>query len=125
MNRVQLQDLLRIAREEFSDIVTAADILGETRIRLTLREGSSMDVLYPRRDKYSFHWARKNGIVRINTAPHHPGPTYPRHVHLGVEENVLPDDITSLEVEPEENLRRVLGWVRKQLGNKPGKMISL
>jgi len=54
--------------------------------------------------------------VRINTAPHHPGPTYPRHERLGSEEDVCPYGLTSLEVAPEENLRRVLGWVRKELG---------
>ncbi len=115
MNRVQLRDLLRVAREEFTDIVAEANILDETRLRIVLKDGSPMDILYPRRDKYSFHWRREGGIVRINTAPHHPGPTYPRHIHLGSEERVLPDDITSLDAVPEENLRRVLEWVRKQL----------
>ena len=85
------------------------------RLRVVLKDCSSMTILYPRRNKYSFHWSRRNGIVRINTAPHHPGPTYPRHVHLGSEEDVRPDDLTSLEAAPEENLRRVLGWVRKEL----------
>lgn len=90
MRRVELRDLLKVAREEFGDIVGEASVLGEVRLRLVLKDGSTIDILYPRRDKYSFHWTRKNGIVRINTAPHHPGPTYPRHVHSGSEENVVP-----------------------------------
>lgn len=115
MRRVELRDLLKVAREEFGDIVGEASVLGEVRLRLVLKDGSTIDILYPRRDKYSFHWTRKNGIVRINTAPHHPGPTYPRHVHSGSEENVVPNNVTSLEVAPEENLRRVLAWARTQL----------
>jgi hypothetical protein len=35
-------------------------------------------------------------------------------VHLGSEERVVPDEVTSLDASPEENVRRVLSWVRKQ-----------
>ncbi len=111
---VQLRSLLKVVIEEFGDLVAEAKLIEETRLRIVLKDNSTMDILYPRTDKYSFHWRRKDEIVRINTAPHHPGPTFPRHVHLGSEERVVPDDITSLDATPEENLRRVLRWIMKQ-----------
>ena len=61
MNGTQLQSLLKIAREEFADIIGEASILGETRLRIVLKECSEIDILYPRRDKYSFHWRRRTG----------------------------------------------------------------
>jgi len=114
LSSVQLRNLLKVVTEEFGDIVTDARVIEETRLRIVLKDNSTMDIFYPRTDKYSFHWRRKDEIVRINTAPHHPGPTFPRHVHLGSEERVVPDEVTSLDASPEENIRRVLSWVRKQ-----------
>ena len=113
--RERLLRLARIARDEFSDMLSEPPRLIGTRLRLSLKDGSFVDVRYPTDDEYSFHWEAKGGVYRVNTAPHHSGPTFPRHVHLGNEERIVPDDITSLDAVPEENLRRVLEWVRKQL----------
>jgi hypothetical protein len=90
------------------------------RLRLSLVDGSYLDVRYPTDDEYSFHWQVGDKIYRINNAPHHPGPTYPRHVHMGSEEKIIADEITLPNAGPEENLRRVLAWVRKRLGNTTG-----
>jgi len=114
--RERLLRLARVAREEFSNMLSEQPRLIGTRLRLSLTDGSFVDVRYPTDDEYSFHWEVGGQVYRINTAPHHPGPTFPRHVHLGSEERIVPDEITSLGVTPEENLRRVLDWVRKQLG---------
>ncbi len=116
--RERLLRLARVAREEFDDILSDPPKLVGTRLRLSLKDGSFIDARYPTDDEYSFHWEAKDRVYRVNTAPHHPGPTHPRHIHLGSEENILPDDITSLNVPPEENLRRVLDWVRRQLRQK-------
>ena len=38
------------------------------------------DIRYPVDSKYSFHWQRKDEMIRIDTAPHHNQlSTYPRH----------------------------------------------
>lgn len=113
--------LARVALDEFADIFSQPPRLMGTRLRLSLRDGSFLDVRYPTDDEYSFHWEIAGQVYRINTAPHHQGPTFPRHVHLGSEERIVPDEITSLGVTPEGNLRRVLDWVRKHLEKKPGK----
>jgi hypothetical protein len=39
----------------------------------------------------------KKDMVRINAAPRHSGPTFPRHIHLGKEENIVTDNVTFLE----------------------------
>ena len=43
-----VQKLVRIATEEFGDIVVKAEILHAVRLRLKLIDGSTLDVLYPK-----------------------------------------------------------------------------
>lgn len=75
-----------------------------------------MDIRYPVDSKYSFHWGREDGIIRIDTAPHHRLlSTYPRHMHLGKEENVVEDSVTRVNNTIEENVKSVLGFVRRKL----------
>lgn len=63
--------------------------------------------------EYSFHWQRKE-IIRINTFPAHKEiKTFPRHIHIG--EKIKEDTITDIKLPPEENLRRFLKFVRKEL----------
>jgi hypothetical protein len=37
---------------------------------------------------------------------------------MGTEENIVPDEITSPSAGPEENLKLVMKWISKQIGNK-------
>ena len=102
---------LKIARDEFLDIVIDAE-LHVDRIRLILIDGSLIDVRYPMADKFSFHWQQDNRIYRIDTAPHHKGiRTYPRHIHFCSEDNVIDDYVLGENVSPEENFRKFMEWV--------------
>ncbi|MFQ6065099.1 MAG: DUF6516 family protein [Candidatus Bathyarchaeia archaeon] len=77
---------------------------------------------YPVDHDYSFHWQRAQELYRINTAPDHPEiETFPRHLHTGKEENIIPDTTTSLNNTPEENLRHVLKRVKEKLKSKHNK----
>lgn len=75
-----------------------------------------MDIRYPVDLKYSFHWQFEDKIIRIDTAPHHHKvSTYPRHMHMGVEENVVDDPVTCVENTIEENVMCVLEFVRSKI----------
>lgn len=75
-----------------------------------------MDIRYPVDSKYSFHWQREHEIIRIDTAPHHRElSTYPAHMHIGKEEDVVEDTVTNMNNSIEENARNVLGFVRRIL----------
>ncbi|HED03661.1 MAG TPA: hypothetical protein ENI60_02715 [Candidatus Fraserbacteria bacterium] len=74
--------------------------LGLFRYRLTLRDGSRLEMFerFVVREgqaqvaKYSFHWQDTEGQLRQrwDNAAHHPEvPTHPYHVHQGAEEKVL------------------------------------
>lgn len=111
-----IKRLAEIAKEEFKDIVTDTEILHAVRLRLELVDGSTVDILYPMREKYSFHWRQEDKVFRINTAPHHPQiASFPRRMHYENEERIIEDAITSSSASPEENLRRVLKWIRENL----------
>ena len=103
---------LKIASDEFSEIVVDAELHAD-RVRLILIDGSWIDVRYPVKDKFSFHWQRGDEIYRIDTAPHHKGiRTFPRHIHFGSEDNVIEDSVLEENASPEENFKRFMEWVR-------------
>ncbi len=109
--------IAQCAEEHFSDILSEAPIIYSDKVRLVFIDGSYMDIRYPVDSKYSFHWGREDGIIRIDTAPHHRQlSTYPRHMHLGKEENVVEDSVTRVNNTIEENVKGVLGFVRRKLG---------
>lgn len=114
--RERLLRLANLAVGEFNDIMAKEPLVLTDRIRLFFRDNSFMDIRYPVDRDYSFHWQRRGATYRINTAPDHLEiETYPRHMHDGSEEKVVPDTLTSLDNTPEQNLRSVLSWVRKKL----------
>jgi len=103
---------LKIASDEFSEIIVDAELHAD-RVRLILIDGSWIDVRYPVKDKFSFHWQRDDKIYRIDTAPHHKGiRTFPRHIHFGSEDNVIEDSVLEENASPEENFKRFMEWVR-------------
>lgn len=115
----RLQRLADLASIEFKDILAREPLVLTDRIRLFLTDESLMDIRYPLDQDYSFHWERKSATYRINTAPDHPEiKSYPRHLHNGFDEKVVEDTITSLQNTPEQNLRRVLNWVRDKLSEQ-------
>ncbi len=93
---------LKIVNDEFSDIVVNAELYPD-KIRLCLIDDSWIDVRYPIEDKFSFHWQRGEKIYRIDTAPHHRNiKTYPRHIHLGSEDNIVEDNVTEESKSPKK-----------------------
>ncbi|MFA4955602.1 MAG: DUF6516 family protein [Candidatus Methanoperedens sp.] len=108
--------IAQCAQEHFSDILGEAPIIFSDKVRLVFVDGSYMDIRYPVDSKYSFHWQRENEMIRIDTAPHHRKlSTYPQHMHLGKEENVVEDYITKIDNTIDENVKYVLGFVRGKL----------
>ncbi|MBU4491539.1 MAG: hypothetical protein KKD69_03655 [Euryarchaeota archaeon] len=104
------------AEEHFSDILSEAPIIFSDKVRLVFVEGSYMDIRYPVDSKYSFHWQRKDEMIRIDTAPHHRKlSTFPRHMHIGKEDDVVEDSVTEIDNTIEENVKCVLGFVRRKL----------
>jgi len=117
--REKLRKLATVASTEFNEVLKNDPLILRDRIRLTFIDGSFMDIRYPVNHDYSFHWQRAGEVYRINTAPAHPEiETFPRHIHAGREEGVKPDTITSLDNSPEENLRQVLKWARKNSASR-------
>ena len=52
---------LKVARDEFSDIVVDVELHAD-RVRLILIDSSWIDVRYPVKDKFSFHWQMDDKI---------------------------------------------------------------
>jgi hypothetical protein len=76
-----------------------------------------MDIRYPVDSKYLFHWQLEDEIIRIDTAPHHRRvSTYPQHMHIWKEENVVEDSVTEIGNTVEENAKCVLEFVRSKVG---------
>ena len=113
-----LKRILQVAEKEFLDILkTKPSIIG-MKLRIYLIDDSLLDVYYhPKGKKYSFHWQKQTESIRINTAPHHRHiVSYPRHMHSG--QRIEADKITDTDLPPEENLRKVLSYIRIHLGKR-------
>ncbi|MDD1745778.1 MAG: DUF6516 family protein [Candidatus Methanoperedens sp.] len=112
----RLITIARCAEDHFPDILGEAPMIYSDKVRLMFVDGSYMDIRYPVDSKYSFHWQREHEIIRIDTAPHHRElSTYPAHMHIGKEEDVVEDTVTNMNNSIEENVRNVLGFVRRIL----------
>lgn len=108
--------IAQCAEEHFSDILSEAPIIFSDKVRLVFVDGSYMDIRYPVDSKYSFHWQLEFEIIRIDTAPHHRQlSTFPRHMHIGKEDDVIEDSVTEIDNTIEENVKCVLGFVRRKL----------
>ena len=111
--RERLQKLATVAATDLRTSSKRTLILRD-RARLLFINESFTNIRHPANHECSFHWRRAKEVYRINTAPDRPEiKTFPRHIRAGREEDVKPDTITSLDNPPEENLRRILKWIRK------------
>jgi len=115
------QALARIALVEFKDVVTGTTFVGGTpaspnKLRLTLTDGSFLDIWLSTDGDYAYHWEqrRQRGrLYRWDNAPHHPhAGTFPAHFHDGDENTILE---SHLNPAPEAAVRQVLVFVRQQL----------
>ncbi len=108
--------IAQCAQEHFSEILSETPIIFSDKVRLVFTDGSFMEIRYPVDSKYSFHWQREDEIIRIDTAPHHRQlSTYPRHMHIGKDNDVVEDTVTEIDNTIEENVACVLGFVRNKL----------
>ena len=116
--------LVKIAEEEFSDIVNSAELM-EDRLRVYIIDDSFLDVWFSRRIpcKYAFHWERRhlNGSVyRWDNAAHRKVEgleTFPHHFHDGRQDSIrsfTPSDSM------EDTLRHILRVIRDRLKKTPG-----
>ena len=106
------------AQLNFSDVLAKQPAIFDDRVHLDFIDDTFMEIQYPIDTKYSFHWQRDSEIFRVDTAPHHKNiATYPRHMHEGAEDNVIEDMITSLDNSLEENVKKVLAYVRSRLAD--------
>jgi len=118
---VTYRALARLALDEFKDIVTGTTFVGGTpaspnKLRLTLTDGSFLDIWLSTDGDYAYHWEqrRQRGrLYRWDNAPHHPHVgTFPAHFHDGDETTIVESHLSPA---PEAALRQVLDFVRQRL----------
>jgi len=111
-----LLEIKEFIRKNYGKILLRDPVIfRKRRLRVYLDDGSFIDIRYANPQEYSLHWQGENKIIRVDTAPHHPHlASYPRHVHLFREDNIVNDDITILGDNPVENVRRFLEFVIKK-----------
>ena len=114
------QALARLALDEFKDTVINVTFVGGTsaspnKLRLTLTDGSFLDIWLSAEGDYAYHWEqrRQHGrLYRWDNAPHHPRVgTFPAHFHEGDENTVTESHLSST---PEAAMRQILDFVRKK-----------
>lgn len=113
------QSLASIANSDFSDIVSGTEFVGGTfaspnKLRLTLTEGSFIDIWISDDGDYAFHWERRRQtgkMYRWDNAPHHPQiSTHPAHFHNGDEATI---EESNLSEHMETALHEVLEFVQQ------------
>lgn len=113
--------LKNIAETEYSDIVAKAELIhkrtiGSTKLRISFKNRSFLDVWLSETGKYSYHWearAQTGKIYRHDNAPDFPEIiTFPKHLHAGDEKNVKPSDIPD---DPQKAIREILKFIKTQL----------
>lgn len=113
--------LARLALNEYGDVVSFSSFVGGTptspnKLRLTLTDGSFLDIWLSVDSDYAYHWERRRQtghVYRWDNAPHYPTLiTYPAHFHHGDESTVRE---SQLNPQPEFALRAVLDFVREHM----------
>ena len=115
------QELERIAKTEFSDIVNETRFVGgraaqPNKLRVFFKDGSFLDVWLSDENDYSYHWeqrAQRGLIHRWDNAPDHPEiKSFPHHFHDGEERNVME---SNLDTDSIGAFRDVLGFISDKL----------
>ena len=113
-----IEQLQNIVENEYLDIVETAIIRDENELRILLYDSSFIDVWFSltRKNKYSYHWERKNidgSIYRHDNAPHSKWKnitTFPKHYHEMTEDNVKESYISD---NPKIAIKEFLDFVRE------------
>ncbi|MFZ5650716.1 MAG: toxin-antitoxin system TumE family protein [Bacillota bacterium] len=103
----------------YDDIIKKAELVGigtASKIRITFKDASYLDIWFSESGRYSYHWERRHidgKVFRFDNAPHHVGVnTYPHHVHDGAEDKVTNSWISH---DPGQAIFQVLGFIRREL----------
>lgn len=111
------QELERIAKKEFSDIVKETKFVGgraaqPNKLRVYFVDDSFLDVWLSDEDDYSYHWeqrAQRGLIHRWDNAPDHPEiDSFPHHFHDGEDKNIME---SNLDTDSIGAFREVLGFI--------------
>ncbi len=115
------QELERIAKAEFSEIVKETRFIGgrsaqPNKLRVIFIDESFLDVWLSDENDYSYHWeqrAQRGLIHRWDNAPDHPEiESFPDHFHDGEERNVMG---SNLDTDSIGAFREVLGFIKNKL----------
>jgi hypothetical protein len=119
---------LNLAKEQFSHIVEAADVIPTPsglphKLRLEIIDGSVVDVFLSSQGRYSYHWERRHidgTLYRHDNAPHNRWrhvETFPKHFHNGSEEDEDGKESYISEI-PEEAVREFLRFIEGKLAQQ-------
>lgn len=109
-----VDELANLCKEEFPGLIEAAEIVDprRKRIRLTLFNGSFIDIHQNSNGRYSYHWEFNGEFYRFNNAPHFDEiETAPHHLHINSQE-VLPSAVRGVTV---DDVRTVLKFVHSRV----------
>ena len=121
---VSLEDLARIAKIEFADIVDSTEMIG-AKLRVMLIKDGFIDVWLSRKleGSFGFHWEQEStGLAyRYDNFPdtkwRHVS-TYPYHFHDGSQDNVI--DSSRFEKNIIEGFRGFMEWAKSKLTGEGG-----
>jgi hypothetical protein len=116
---VDLDDIQRIAKIEYGDIVECAERIGH-KLRILLKEGSFIDVYLTEelKNKFGFHWERRVINGELFRYDNYPDPewkktrSFPYHFHNGSQEKV---EASPFSVELPQGFRDFMNFVRKRI----------
>lgn len=101
-------DLKEKIESRYGERLPGGVTLAQDALIAAFEDGLTVEVRYANAHEYSIAWRWGEALLRIDTAPVHPGlATFPNHLH-DAEGKVDPDPLTVPGQEPWENLCRVL-----------------
>ncbi|HEY9245572.1 MAG TPA: DUF6516 family protein [Candidatus Methanoperedens sp.] len=115
------QELERIAKTEFSEIIKGTRFIGgrsvqPNKLRVYFIDDSFLDVWLSDEGDYSYHWEQRacRGLIhRWDNAPDHPEiESFPHHFHDGEETNVVS---SSMDMSIKGAFREVLEFISNKL----------
>jgi microcystin degradation protein MlrC len=104
-----VEELANLCKSEFTTLIEKVEVVDprRKRIRLTLFDGSFIDIHQNSNGRYSYHWECDGVFYRFNNAPHFDEiETAPHHLHIS--KQVVSSQVRGVT---EEDVRKVLKFV--------------
>lgn len=111
-----VEELANLCKVEFPILIKKVEVVDprRKRIRLTLFDGSFIDIHQNANGRYSYHWECDGEFYRFNNAPHFDEiETAPHHLHIN-KQVVLPSEVRGVK---EDDVRKVLKFVHLKRTN--------